>query len=121
MRRLFTILAIIALIPAITSCIAPSEAVKGTGRGTAEIVEGAGRGTVDLGKGAVVTVKETAKATGELLTGRGDAAVVSGKSAISSGAEGIKNVIVKPVEGLEKGLAEIDKGIKRATGSEEIK
>ena len=87
-----------------------------------EIIEGTGRGVIGFSKGVGGTVKESAEATGEFITGRGKEASESGKAALTAGGEGIKDIIVEPVEGLGKGLQAIDRGIKRATGrDEEIK
>ena len=124
MKRFFIVLLIVTLVPLVVSCrpfSATKETVKGTGEGTTSIVEGAGTGTVELGKGAVGTVTQTTKATGEFITGQGDEAAESGQAAIDAGAGGIKAIVVEPVKGLEKGLQQIDAGIKRATGSEDVK
>lgn len=121
MRKTWRVLTLVAIIPFLASCASPKAAVKGTGEGATEIIEGAGRGTTGFGKGTLGAVKETREATGEFLTGRGDEAIQSGKEAIDAGKEGIKDVLIEPVEGLGKGLRAIDEGIKKATGSEDIK
>ncbi len=121
MKRVGLILVIMIVAVVIVSCAAPKEAVKGLGTGTTEIVEGAGRGVTEFGKGTLGTVKDTAEATGEFVTGRGDEAAGSGKDAMTAGSEGVKALIVKPIEGLGKGLTSIDKGVKKATDNEDIK
>ncbi|MBL7155869.1 MAG: hypothetical protein ISS90_01875 [Candidatus Omnitrophica bacterium] len=124
MKKIFAVLTIFALISLTVSCSpyhGTKETLKGTGRGTTDIVEGAGRGVTNFAKGSVDTVKETAEATGEFVTGRGSEASESGRSAVNAGAGGIKDIIVEPVKGVGKGLQSIDRGIKRATGREDIK
>ena len=123
MKKIGVILLIIAMIPLLNSCWSSTkEVVKGTGEGTTNIVEGAGRGVTSLGIGTADAAQETAEATGELLTGRGGEAMESGEAAINAGGEGIKNIVVEPIEGLGKGLQAIDAGIKRAVGmDDEIK
>jgi len=121
MKRVGLVLAIMIVAVAIVSCAAPKEAVKGLGTGTTEIVEGAGRGVTEFGKGTLETVKGTAVATGEFVTGRGNEAAESGKDAMTAGGDGVNALIVKPIEGLGKGLTSLDKGVKKATDNEDIK
>ena len=121
MKKVLIVLALICLVPFVISCVAPQEAVKGTGKGTADIIGGAAEGVMEAGKGVGGAVGGTVQATGEALIGRGEEASEYGKVAVESLGEGVIGVVEKPIEGLAKGLKEIDRGIKEATGSEEIK
>ena len=121
MRRILLALLIIAMVPVIASCAAPREAAKGTGEGTMEIIEGTGKGLMGLGEGTGTAIVEGGSATGEFVTGRGEEAAESGKAAATATGEGITDIVVEPLEGLGKGLQTIDKGIKKATGREDVK
>jgi len=120
MKKIALVLLLITLIPFVTSCTAPYEAIKGMGKGVGSVGEGAARGTLEAGKGVGGAAGYTTKATAEALTGRGDEAADSGKSAIEAGAEGIKGAVVETIKGVEQGLKHIDEGIRRSTG-EDIK
>ena len=121
MKKVLIVLVIFALIPLLVSCASSKKVVTGVGEGTGKTVEGVGRGTVELGKGVVGTVKGVAEATGYVLTGRGSKAKQAGGEAVEAGGTGIKGIITEPLEGLGKGLQDVDAGIKKATRSDEIK
>ena len=120
-KALIVVLGVIIIIPLLVSCASSKKVVTGVGEGTGEVVKGTGEGVLELGKGAAGTVKGTTGAVGYTLAGQTDKAKEEGKVAADSAGSGIKGIVQEPLEGLGKGLQDIDSGIKEATRSDDVK